>query len=175
MITVQRFRELTGGKYSNLTDDNIKFNLDSIEDFIRTWTNNDFADRRVRFRTATENYNILGITDSLQIGDTIMISQSINDGIYRIVDITDFVTTVDKQLYRVNNNLIALVRYPPTIIKAAIAMFDFDINQRDKVSSGVSSEKISRWTVSYGSNNNADPYPKNLLEMLQRYVKLKIN
>ena len=67
--------------------------LNAVELAIRSYTNNNFQNRYVRFHAESLENRLLGTSDFLRVGDTVQISQSqVNDGLYVITEIgNDFI------------------------------------------------------------------------------------
>ena len=66
--------------------------LKAVESLIRSYTNNNFQNRLIRFSTASSENELLGVCEYLRVGDTVQISESINDGLYTVKSIGTFTT-----------------------------------------------------------------------------------
>lgn len=160
------------------TEKVIAAKLNAVELAIRSYTNNNFQNRYVRFHAESlespKNY-LLGTSDFLRVGDTVQISQSqVNDGLYVITEISDDFIRVNADLYKYPNNLITKVEYPADIKAGVIDLMKWEIKNRQKV--GIKSETLSRHSVSYydqDANNQVMGYPVSLLGFLKPYMKAR--
>lgn len=146
----------------------------AIEKAIRSYTHNNFQIREIRFKGSSLDNVINGTHQFLKVGDTIQISQSVNDGLYVVEKINDKTVTVDKKLYSTSQNICTLVRYPEDVVEGAIKLLKWDIGKSDKV--GIASETLSRHSVSYvnmDANNTINGYPLSLFGFLKPYMKAR--
>lgn len=147
----------------------------AIEDLIRSYTNNNFQNRAIRFEGASVFDRVYGFSPFLCLGDTVQITQSqVNDGLYVVEEITDEYTRLDRNIFAVSCNLVTKVEYPSLIKSGVIDMMKWEINNRDKV--GIQQETISRHSVTYfnmDGNNSVMGYPKSLLGFLKPYMKAR--
>jgi hypothetical protein len=91
-----------------------------------------------------------------------------------ITEIGPDTTTVDKDLWSVDHNLVTKVQYPYDIKMGIINLMKWEKNNRDKV--GVKSETISRHSVTYfdqDASNQVMGYPVSLLGFLELYKKAR--
>ncbi|MDR1563884.1 MAG: hypothetical protein LBS74_02895 [Oscillospiraceae bacterium] len=161
-------------EFSGVSESVLKLQLEAIEILIRAYTNNNFQNRAVRFEAASLESGLLGKSIYLKIGDTVQITESINDGLYTVTQIQDSVTVVDKPLFATVHNLVTKVEYPAAVVQGALNMLKWDVANRDKV--GVKSESISRHSVTYydmDSNNQINGYPVSLMGFLKPYMKAR--
>lgn len=153
----------------------LKDKLTAIEELIRSYTNNNFQNRAVRFEGASVFDRVYGTSPFLKIGDTVQISQSkVNDGLYTIEEITDEYIVLDKDIFSVSKNLVTKVEYPTVIKSGAIDLMKWEITNRDKV--GIQSDTLSRHSVTYfnmDGENSVMGYPKSLLGFLKPYMKAR--
>lgn len=153
----------------------LKEKLTAIEELIRSYTNNNFQNRAVRFEGASVFDRVYGKSPFLKIDDTVQISQSkVNDGLYTIEEITDDYIVLDKDIFSVSKNLVTKVEYPTVIKSGVIDLMKWEITNRDKV--GIQSETISRHAVTYfnmDGENSVMGYPKSLLGFLKPYMKAR--
>lgn len=149
--------------------------LDAAENLIRSYTNNNFQNRSVRFSAGSLDNRLLGTSPYLRVDDTIQISQSgINDGLYVIADLPGNETIVDKELFQASQNLVTKVEYPADVKEGVIHMMQWELGNRQKV--GIKSETLSRHSVTYydqDASNQIMGYPVSLLGFLQPYVKAR--
>lgn len=146
---------------------------DAVETAIREHTHNNFQKRSIRFEAAAENNVIKGAHPFLRVGDTVEISESENEGLYVIKEITDGQVKVDKELYPVEHNLITKVEYPADVIEGALELMKWRAKFGGKI--GVKSETISRHSVTYYDNTatSTGGYPAALMGFLTPYMKAR--
>lgn len=152
----------------------IEEKLNAAEFMIRTYTNNNFQNRFVRFTADSLGNRLLGTSDFLKVGDTVQISQSmVNDGLYKVTELGDDFIRVDQELYK-STNLITKVEYPADVRAGVLELLKWDIKNRSKT--GVKSETLSRYSVTYFDqdvNNQVMGYPVALLGFLKPYIKAR--
>lgn len=157
------------------TEKTIAEKLNAIELAIRSYTNNNFQNRFVRFSTNSLGNRLFGTSDFLRVGDTVQVSQSkVNDGLYVITDITDEFIRVDRDLYKYPDNLVTKIEYPADIKSGVLDLLKWEVKNRQKV--GIKSETLSRHSVSYYDqdvNNQVMGYPVALLGFLKPYMKAR--
>lgn len=147
--------------------------LKAVESLIRSYTNNNFQNRLIRFSTASSENELLGACDYLRVGDTVQISESINDGLYTVKSIGTF-TTLDEPLFASPHNLVTKVEYPDAIIDGTVNIMLWELSNRSKV--GIKSESLSRHSVTYfeqGANEQLLGYPTSLVGFLAPYIKAR--
>lgn len=172
ILSVSELRYYLG--FQTLTDEQISTMLSAIETAIRNETNNNFQNRKIRFNAPTDSASILSVNPYISAGDTIQISQSINEGLYVIDSIDNGAMKVDKELYPAQSNLITKVEYGDDIKMGVVNLLKWEFSMREKM--GISSETISRHSVTYFSqdgNNTLLGYPKALLGFLEPYYKAR--
>lgn len=174
IISVDELKKIS--EFKEIPDETLQRKLNSIEELIRAYTNNNFQNRLIRFEAPSSNSVLLGCSNLLKIGDTIQISKSINNGLYVIkeIDKINNVTRFDVDLYDSEYNLVTKIQYPPSIIDGVINMMIWEVQNRAKV--GIQSETISRHSVTYFSqdaNNQLMGYPITLLGFLKPYMKAR--
>lgn len=149
--------------------------LNAVELSIRSYTNNNFQNRYVRFHAASLGNRLLGTSDFLKKGDTVQVSQSqVNDGLYVITEISDDFIRVDSDLYKYPDNLVTKIEYPADIKAGVLDLLKWEVKNRQKV--GIKSETLSRHSVSYydqDKNNQVMGYPVALLGFLKPYIKAR--
>lgn len=157
-----------------MTDSQIEAKLRGLEKAIRGETNNNFQNRKKRFSAPSDDQSILGTNPYFAVGDTIEISQSINEGLYVIISIENGIMTLDKTIYEADSNLITKIEYDDDIKMGIVDIMKWEDNMRDKM--GIASETISRHSVSYFSqdaSNTLIGYPKALLGFLEPYYRAR--
>lgn len=149
--------------------------LNAVELAIRSYTNNNFQNRYVRFHAESLGNRLFGTSDFLKNGDTIQVSQSqVNDGLYVIIEIGDDFIRVDGDLYKYPDNLVTKIEYPADIKAGVLDLLKWEVKNRQKV--GIKSETLSRHSVSYydqDKNNQVMGYPVALLGFLKPYIKAR--
>lgn len=149
--------------------------LNAVELAIRSYTNNNFQNRYVRFYAVSLGNRLLGTSDFLKVGDTVQISQSqVNDGLYTITEIGSDFIRVDGELYKYHDNLVTKVEYPADVKSGVVDLLKWEIKNRQKV--GIKSESLSRHSVTYFDqdvNNQVMGYPVALLGFLRPYMKAR--
>lgn len=148
--------------------------IKAIEQGIRAYTNNNFQNRMFRFSALSADGVLQCGYKLLKAGDTVQISESINNGLYVIKSIDENQITLDTALIDAEYNLVTKVEYDDNIVEGAINLLLWDINNRSKV--GIQSETLSRHSVTYFSqdaNNSLMGYPVSLLGFLKPYIKAR--
>lgn len=162
-------------EFSGQTENVLQQKLNAIEQLIRSYTNNNFQNRFVRFFGNSLGNRIFGTYQYLEVGDTVQITQSdINDGLYTIVELGDAYIRLDRNLLTNDFNLVTKVEYPDDVIAGALNLMIWEVGNRQKV--GIKSETLSRHSVTYfdqDANNSVMGYPAALLGFLKPYVKAR--
>lgn len=145
--------------------------LQALELLIRSYTHNNFQERR--FRTVGDvSGNTLKCrnTSLFKVNDTIMI----DDDLVVISAISEAEMTISESLLPDTDCLITKIVYPMDVKMGIINMMKWDLENRDKV--GIQSETISRHSVTYfnmDGDNSLMGYPKSLLGFLKPYMKAR--
>lgn len=154
------------------TDEMITAKMQAIESVIRAYTNNNFQQRNVRFSGKSEDFNVYGVPQYFKVGDTVQISESVNDGLYQIVNVQADSIQVEKELHPTAFNLVTKVKYPADVVQCAIDLFKWKQNMGDKV--GIKSETISRHSVTYEDSATLFMgYPVGILNGLNLHKKAR--
>lgn len=173
IVTVEELTSMA--EFKGMDAKALKRKLDAVENLIRSYTNNNFQNRSVRFETNSLGNRLFGISPFLKVGDTVQISQSsVNDGLYTITELLGDAIRVDKDLFNVQCNLVTKVEYPADVQEGVINLLLWEVENRQKV--GVKSETISRHSVTYFDldvNNQVMGYPVSLLGFLKPYMKAR--
>lgn len=160
-------------EFSGKSEKALQKKLNAVEHLIRSYTNNNFQNRCVRFHGKSLGNRVFGYSPFLRVGDTIQISQSmVNDGIYVITEIADTFIRLDTELFETELNLITKVEYPADVQAGVIDLMVWETKNRQKV--GIKSETLSRHSISYydqDANNQVMGYPVALLGFLKPYIK----
>lgn len=166
---------MTFPEFSGLSKDMLQMQLDSIEQMVRSYTNNNFQNRNIRFLADSVGTILNGSSPFFKKGDTIQVSESrVNDGLYVIQSVDEGSVTVDRPLFTVEHNLVTKVEYPADVKVGVINLMKWEVTNRQKV--GVKQETISRHSVTYfdqDSNNQVMGYPVSLLGFLKPYMKAR--
>lgn len=155
------------------SDDLITMKLGAIEAVIRTYTNNNFQQREIRFAGRSEDMIVYGSPQFFAVDDTVQISGSgVNDGLYRITMVSDDHIEVDKPLMTTEFNLVTKIKYPPDVIQCAIDLYQWKQNRGAKV--GIKSETLSRHSVTYEDSATLFMgYPVGILNGLKLHKKVR--
>ena len=150
--------------------------LNGVENMIRSYTNNNFQNRLKRFAAASSASVLCGCSDLIKVGDTVQITESINQGLYVVeaVDTANNTMTLNAELFDAEENLVTKVEYPDAIVEGVVNLMLWDVQNRDKV--GVQSETLSRHTVTYFAQDAANQlmgYPTTLLGFLKPFIKAR--
>ena len=164
---------LTIPEFANMPLPQLKRQMAAVESIIREHTKNNFQNRLVRFEAETEGMTLKGTHPYLRTGDTVQISESVNNGLYVVERIADSVTTVDAELHATAHNLITKVEYPADVIDGAIELLKWRVKFGEKI--GVKSESISRHSITYYDNaaQTTNGFPVSLMGFLQPYMKAR--
>lgn len=163
-------------EFNGIDESVLKRKLNGIEDLIRAYTNNNFQNRMKRFATPSSSSILCDWSKLIQIGDTVQISESINNGLYvvKAIDRVNKTMTLDVDLYDAEYNLVTKVEYPDAIVDGVINLMQWEVQNRSKV--GIQSETLSRHSVTYfaqDANNQLMGYPVTLLGFLKPYIKAR--
>lgn len=162
-------------EFSGKPEAALKRKLNAVEHLIRSYTNNNFQNRSIRFQGSSQGDTINGRTQFFKAGDTVQISQSkVNDGLYLITEIADGFIRLDRELFPVPENLVTKVEYPADVQEGVIELMIWEVKNRQKV--GIKSETLSRHSVSYydqDADNQVMGYPVSLLGFLKPYMKAR--
>lgn len=175
ILSVDEAKKLIG--FNGWSDERIERKLKSIEQTIRSYTNNSFQNRCVRAETMADN-NVLYAANGIPgliTGDTVQLSESMyNNGLYAVKDIEDNRITLDGDLTNEEHVLLTKVVYPDDVIDCCINLCEWEVKNRGKV--GVKSETLSRHSVTYfdqDASNQVNGYPVSLLGCLKPYRKAR--
>jgi hypothetical protein len=155
------------------TDEQIAVKLKAIEAVIRSYTNNNFQQRGIRFAGYSTGTRVYGEPRYFDIGDTVQISGStVNDGLYQVNEVGEDFVQVDEFLLEAEFNLVTKIKYPADVIQCAVDLFKWKQNMGDKV--GIKSETISRHSVTYEDSQTLFMgYPVGILNGLNLYKKAR--
>ena len=175
IITVEKFRDYVD---TDLTDSQIEEKLSALESLIRARTNNNFQKRNRRCAADVVNGEFVFDLPLFKDGDTIEISKSkFNNGLYVVgkeaEDLIDEIGIIATK-----------VVYPPDIQMGCIECLKWQlknesVNSGDTTKAKISSETISRHSVSYASDSTESDIditlgvPKKLTAFLIPYIKAR--
>lgn len=174
IITIKELQEMP--EFKDMSETTLKRKLNGIEGLIRAYTNNNFQNRMKRIAAPSLDAKLQGRCDFFKIGDTVQITESINDGLYVITEIDkeNGTITLDKELFEAGHNLITKIEYPAAVVDGTVNLMLWEVQMREKV--GIQSETISRHSVTYfaqDAGNQLMGYPVTLLGFLKPYMKAK--
>lgn len=174
-------------EYEGADPADVKRKIDGIESAIRAYTNNDFTVRGARVNAPSNGGLLVGTSPYIKVGDRVWIAKSgfhddfggfvsnnMNVGLYDVETVSEEGIALDRTLYNADMNYVFLVQYPAAIIAGVFDLLKWEASGRDKV--GVSSESISRHSVSYYQFSDAEMvmgYPAALMGFLKPYVKAR--
>ncbi len=162
-------------EFSGKSETALQRKLNAIEHLIRSYTNNNFQNRNIRFQGRSVGNTIFGRTKYMKAGDTVQISQSkVNDGLYLITEVAEDHIKLDTGLFDVSENLVTKVEYPADVQEGVIELMVWEEKNRQKV--GIKSETLSRHSVTYydqDAENQVMGYPVALLGFLKPYMKAR--
>jgi len=173
IISVNELKQMP--EFADKSDAVLQRKLNAMESMIRAYTNNNFQNRNIRFEAPSSTV-LIGLCQMMKVGDTVQITESINEGLYVIhaVDTENQTITLNKNLYQTEHNLITKIEYPDAIIEGIINLMIWEFQNRSKV--GIQSETLSRHSVTYfaqDANNQLMGYPTTLLGFLKPYIKAR--
>lgn len=172
IISIEELK--TYNEFTNKSDEELTIMLNSIEELVRKYTNNNFQNRNIRFVGSSKNGILEQSITYLNVGDTIQISNSkYNNGLY-VIKCIDNTIILDKTLYDDRDFIVTKIEYPPSIKMGVINVMKWEVSSRNKV--GIQSETISRHSVTYFNQNSSEQilgYPSSLLGFLKPYIKAR--
>ena len=157
-----------------IPESDLKRKISAIESLIRDETNNNFQERRMRFYAPSVPEGIIGSSPFLEIGDTVEVNESVNEGIYTVEEIEAEMIRLDRKLYAAADNMVTKVVYPEAVKEGVLNMLQWELNMRSKT--GIKSETLSRHSVTYfdmDAANSLDGYPVSLMGFLEPYYKAR--
>lgn len=172
LITTKELKSMSD--FKDVDEKILERKMKAIEIAIREHTHNNFQNKQIRFITFSLNNKLNGSSPYLKVGDTIEITESINQGLYTIKEINDGSITFNEDIYDSEHNLITKIEYPADIIEGAIGLLKWNLENADKV--GIASETLSRHSVSYKTldgNNTIKGYPAELFGFCNTYMKAR--
>ena len=179
IISTTKLKEMDA--FKSIAEDTLTRKMQAIEISIREHTHNNFQNRKKRIMTSSTDEYLDGASPFFQIGDTIQLSQSVNDGLYTIKDITDDKIYFNETIYASDMNVATKIEYPADIIEGAISLLEWEVDpNRGKAKIGIASESetISRHSESityktYDQNNTIKGYPAELMSFCDKYISMR--
>lgn len=147
----------------------------ALESLVRDYTNNNFQFRRVRYYAASSEGSLELASPYLAVGDSVEINESINDGVYTVMEAADGRLVLDRPLYDARVNMVTKVVYPTAVQQGVLNLLLWELKNRDKV--GIKSETLSRHSVTYydqDAGNQVQGYPVSLIGFLEPYRKMRV-
>lgn len=157
---------------TDVPDQVLQARLEALETSIRNKTHNNFQDRRFRAIGDVVNGVVKCLNTHLfNVGDTIMI----NNDLVVIESITDGYMGISEEIIDTFDALITKVVYPKDIVLGVVDVMSWML-KNPSAKAGVSSETISRHSVTYQGNAEFDAdigCPVRLLAFLNQYKKAR--
>lgn len=157
------------------SDPSLPRKLAGIESRIREATRNNFHVRVVHVEGASAGGALHVSSPYWRVGDTIHVTYpESNVGLYVIDSIEEGHVTFDQPLFDESLNRSTLVRYPQDVIEGAVGMLDYDKRMASKA--GISSESLSRRSVSYqqpSEDSLYKGYPAGVTGFMRPYVRAR--
>lgn len=171
IISVEEVKELVD--LNGWTDKKIGRMLKAIEQTIRSYTNNNFQNRGIRFEGSVSSQNIHGYVPGIKVGDTIQISESVlNKGLHVVESVEDGIITVDNELIDEGHVLVTKIEYPEDVVVCLCDLLEWKKKNGSKV--GIKSETLSRHSVTYEDSATLfNGYPVGILNGLKRYRRAR--
>ena len=184
IITVDKFREFV---QTDKSDEQIKAMLSALEFHIRKITNNNFQKRNRRSVGTINNGYLTVESPVFNAGETVEITESeYNNGLY-VIDLIDDdgnITLDSDDLINEADVLVTKIYYPVDVQMGVIEMLQWKLknelqNSGDTSQSPVSSENLSRHSVSYQTDSSEYDIdskfgvPKKYVSFLQAYEKAR--
>ncbi len=174
LISIEKLKQIN--EFQGIPKDTLERKMKAIEQTIRQVTSNNFQNRLKRIVASSSGNKINNTSPYFKVGDTIQISESINNGLYTIKEITDANIVFNEEVYDSEHNLLTKVEYPLDVIEGAIELLKWEVSPNStKNKVGIASETISRHSVSYANNkdNMKYGYPVELLGFCSKYEKAR--
>ena len=171
IVSVQSALEYLG---QDIPEDVLKRKIKAMERLIRDETNNNFQNRAMRFKAPSRDNVICGSSPYIEVGDTIEINGSINEGVYTVTEIQENTIRVDRNLYMSSSTMITRVIYPESVQEGVLTMLKWEFEMRSKT--GIKSETLSRHSVTYfdmDASNSLDGYPASIVGFLDPYYQMR--
>ncbi len=177
-------------EFAGVDPDIIKRKINAVENAIRAYTNNNFIERGARIVAPSTDGLLRGTSPYIKGGDRVYIANSgiadpeqykskwkpvgMNNGLYDVVSVEEGYTALNETLYNADINDCFKVVYPEAIKAGVLDLLKWEQTGRDKI--GVSSETISRHSVSYYQFNDSEMimgYPAVLMGFVKPFVKAR--
>lgn len=164
-------------EFSSIDEKKLIKKLKAIEKTIRSYTNNNFMDRKYRTYGQIKD-GALYINDYMYFSekDNIELTHTLNDDVYtiKLINQSEITLLENPKLFDCKNVMITKVVYPEDVQEGAVNLLKWDLGLRNKV--GIKSETLSRHSVTYfdmDANNSIKGYPASLMGFLDDYMKAR--
>lgn len=179
IISTTKLKEID--MFKDIAEDELERKMKAIEIAIREHTHNNFQNRIKRIKTTSTNEYLDGSSPFFQVGDTIQISQSVNDGLYTIKEIAENKIYLNESIYEAEYNVVTKIEYPANIIEGAISLLKWELDPEQgkaKICIASESKTLSRKSSSvtyktYDQNNTINGYPGELFGFCDKYIKAR--
>lgn len=165
-------------KFKDVPEEQLERKIKAIEVSIRSHTHNKFQNILARFKGVSENNKMIGYNPYFRVGDTVEISQSVNNGLYVIKSIEKGYITLDNEIFDFRHNLVTKIEYPADVIDGAIQILEWDLKMQDKIGIQSESETLSRHSNSttyktLNQDNTIEGRPAELFGFCKPYMKAR--
>lgn len=178
LISIDELKTVyTDMDFSKYSDERLKRKLEAIESAIVEYTGNKFYDKESKTEVGNVGGQLVGNFTRYKVGDKVEVYNSkFNDGIYYVAQKNSDTEITLNATLKDEEKLFKLIRfsYPLDVIEGCINLLNYDLNMRDNNKVGISSETISRHSVSYVNRNNTNTmigYPIELVSFLTPYME----
>ena len=172
LATPEKIREYVG---TELTNAQLVERMSSIEAALRAYTNNHFLNTNAKANGSVDNGAVKVDAEVFEVGDTVEVNHSLrSDGLYTVLAVAEGAITLDRVPSEKGGFTVCLVQYPRDVVQAGINMLKWSLEYGEKT--GIKSETISRWSVSYVDMDSASEggYPRAIMTALWPYRQAQI-
>lgn len=165
-------------KFKDISKDELERKIKAIEVSIRSHTHNKFQNVLARFKGISKDNRMIGYNPYLRVGDTVEISQSVNNGLYVIKSIENDYITLDNDIFDFQHNLVTKIEYPADVVDGALKILEWDLKMQDKIGIQSESETLSRHSnsITYktlNQDNTIEGRPAELFGFCRPYIKAR--
>lgn len=147
--------------------------MESVEDFIRSQTNNTFHERESRLTAEISGGVVVASSEFYSAGDRVEIINGINHGLYDVLSVENGVMTLDRPLRGSMPVTMYRIVYPISVQDGVLTLLEYKNDKNVKRREGIKNESISRHSVGYEDVNGAGGYPERLLSFLDGYRRAR--
>lgn len=172
IMTVEEAKSFVN--FKGWTDQKIELKLNSIEQVIRRYTNNNFQVRACRRAADVVGGRFISaIAIPFKVGDTVQVSESgLNAGLYTVATVEGLEFTVNEPVEDEIGLLVTRIAYPADIKEVVVNLLEWEAKHREKI--GIKSETLSRHSVTYEDSASLYMgYPKGILGSLSLHMKAR--